>query len=362
MKFQHFLMVSLASLSLVACEGGVGEGGEDTTDVSYTISVDKKVVEANGEDYATFTVTDNTGKDVTADEDILGDIYFVNVANGSRLPRETRTFTSIRNGEYTFYASVKGVRSDNTVTIKVQNRNEYEKYLHKMCLVQLTGTWCSNCPSMTAALRTLKEGEYGENVILLASHLSDKFKYTMEASGKDLASQIFLNFGFSTGSVPNVVYDMAFVKSDRAQYAITSTLLELMIKSPATCGVKIASTSIDGNGNVTIEAAVKADRNANYDLAWAVLADNQYDSSGYEDVYNEVIVAASDNFIKMSSGKVALTKDQEITKTFTTKVTDYAAKDLKVVVFVHSDASGMRLIDNANECKLGESADYLYNE
>ncbi len=362
MKFQHFLMVLLAVFAFVACDGGEGDGGDLVADGTYTISVDKTVVEADGIDFATFTVKDSTGKDVTADEAILSKTYFVNVADESRLPRETRTFSSIRNGEYTFYASVKGVKSENTVTIKVQNRKEYEKYLHKLCLIQLTGTWCSNCPMMTSALRTLKSGEYGENVILLASHLNDKFKYTIESSGKDLASQLFLNFGFTSGSVPNTIYDMAFVKGDRAQYAIGSYLLELMVKSPATCGVKIASSSIDAAGNVTIEASVKADKEANYDLAWAVLADNQYDSSGYEDVYNEVIVAASDNFIKMGSSKVALTAGQELTKTFTTKVTDYAAKDLKVVVFAHSDAHNMAVIDNANECKLGESADYLYNE
>ena len=356
MKFQHLLIASLATFAMVACEtpGGV------TPDGTYTIEVDKTVIEANGEDVATFVVKDSAGNDLTADEEILSKIYFIDEATEARLPRATRTFSSIRNGEYTFYASVKGQQSSNTVTIKVQNRKLYETFLQKLCLVQLTGTWCSNCPSMTAALREFCAGEYGQHVILLAAHLNDK--YSINVNSKDLASSLFINFGYTTAAVPNVVYDMAYIKGDRAQYAITTYITELLSKTPATCGVKISSANIDASGNVTIEAAVKADKDANYDLAWAVLADNQVDSSGFEDLYNEVIVAASDNFVKMGSGKVALTKGQEHTKTFTTKVSGYAAKDLKVVVFAHSDAHGKQMIDNANECAMGSSVDYVYNE
>ena len=356
MKFQHLLIALLATFAMVACE----TPGDVTPDGTYTIEVDKTVIEANGEDAVTFTVKDSAGNDLTADESALSKIYFIDAATEARLPRATRTFSSIRNGEYTFYASVKGQQSSNTVTIKVQNRKLYETYLQKLCLIQLTGTWCTNCPYMTEALREFCAGEYGENVILLAAHLNDK--YSININSKDLASQLFINFGFTTAAVPNVVYDMAYIKGDRAQYAITTYVSELLSKTPATCGVKISSASVDASGNVTIEAAVKADKDANYDLAWAVLADNQYDSSGYEDHYDEVIVATSDNFIKMGSSKVKLTKGQEHAKTFTTKVSGFAAKDLKVVVFAHSDAHGKYMIDNANECAVGSSADYVYNE
>jgi hypothetical protein len=356
MKFQHLLIASLATFAMVACEtpGGV------TPDGTYTIEVDKTVIEANGEDVATFVVKDSAGNDLTADEEMLSKIYFIDAVTEARLPRETRTFSSIRNGEYTFYASVKGQKSSNTVTIKVQNRKLYETFLQKVCLIQLTGTWCTNCPSMTAALNEFCAGEYGKNIVLTACHFNDK--YAINVNGKDLASSLFLNFGFTTGAVPNLVYDMSYIKGDRAQYAITSYITEILSKTPATCGVKISSANIDASGNVTIEAAVKADKDATYDLAWAVLADNQNDASGNEPVYNEVIVAASNNFIKMGSDKVALTKGQEHTKTFTTKVTDYAAKDLKVVVFAHSNAHGAQMIDNANECAMGGSVDYVYNE
>ncbi len=352
MKFQHFLFAAFAALTMIACEEVVvGDG--------YTIEVDKTTIEADGQDLATFTVKDAEGNDLTADESMLSKIYFIDAATEARLPRESRTFSSIRNGEYTFYASVKGQKTSNTVTIKVQNRKEYEKYLQKLCLVQITGTWCVNCPSMTAALGEFRAGEYGENVILLASHLNDKF--SIRVNDKDLASSLFTHFGHTTAAVPNVVYDMATIRSERAQYAITTIVSEQLIKTPATCGVKISSSSVDAEGNVTFEASVKADKGANYDLAWAVLADNQVDSAGYEPVYNEVIVAASDNFLKMGKDKVALTKDQEYTKTFTAKVSGYAAKDLKIVAFAHSDAHGVQVIDNANECKVGESVDYVYN-
>lgn len=373
MKFNKYITFLLMSIALVACrepvddnQGG-NQGGEIPTE-GYTISVDKSVIEADGKDAAVFIVTDANGNNVMEDASIAEKVYFVNAENESRLTRLSTSFSAIKNGDYTFYATVKGEKTVNTVTITVQNRALYEKYLQKVCVYQLTGAWCVNCPSMTAGLTKLRTGDYGENVIVMACHLNDRFKTMMD--GKDLATEVCLYFGHN-GAVPHAFYDMIFDNSSRAESILNQLISTQLLQYPATCGVKVAASSVDAEGNITIEAAVKADRDARYDLGYAILADHQEGgkSGDYEAEYNDVVVGVSSNFVKLNaSTAVSLKAGEEHTETFTTKLSGYKKEDLKVVVFAHSDANtnakGERIamVDNATICALGESVDYILNE
>lgn len=353
MKFWKYVALLFASLAMVACEESVADG-------SYTIEVNKSTIEADGADAATFIVKDSTGKNIMEDKDTASKVYFVNAADESRLPRLSTAFTSIKNGNYTFYATVRGTRTSNSVTIKAQNRGVYEKYTQKVCVYQLTGSWCTNCPSMTAGLHALRDGIYGENVIIMANHFNDRF--SIEVNGKDLATEICYHFGHD-GAVPHAFYDMAFQSRERGESVLNKLIFGQLLNFPAACGVKINSSSVDEGGNITISASVMADRDGNFELGYAILADNQAgNSSEYEAVYNDIVVAASDNYIKMGSGKKSLKAGEEHTATFTTKVSGYKAADLKVVVFAHSDVHGKSFVDNANSCKLGEGVDYILNE
>lgn len=361
MKIQRYFSVLIAALLLLSC------GGDESLGDGFTISVDKTAIEADGRDAAIFIVKDSKGENVMLNEDIAEKVYFVNAADQSRLPRLSTSFSSIRNGEYTFYATIKGEKTLNTVTIKVQNRSLYEKYLQKVGVYQLTGAWCVNCPSMTEGLTKLRNSEYGENVIVMACHINDRFSILID--GKDLSTEVCNYFGHN-GAVPHAFYDMIFQNSARAESQLKQLIAGQLLQYPATCGVKVNSSGVDGSGNITISASVKADRDAHYDLGYAILADNQPGQSGdYEAVYNDVLVAVSSNFVKINgSSAVSLKAGEEHTKTFTVKVDGYKASDLKVVVFAHSDANtndkGVKItmVDNANICKLGESVDYALNE
>jgi hypothetical protein len=94
------------------------------------------------------------------------------------------------------------------------------------------------------------------------------------------------------------------------------------------------------------------------------LADNQPGKGGSEPVYNDVVAAVSDNFIKMQEG-VTLAADEEHTVTFNVSVPKFPGvafkpADYKVVVFAHSDANG-GMVDNANMCAFGSSVGYALN-
>jgi hypothetical protein len=127
---------------------------------------------------------------------------------------------------------------------------------------------------------------------------------------------------------------------------------------------KISKATIDGVGNAEITATVKADKPGKFELGYAILADNQPGKGGSEPVYNDVVAAVSDNFIKMQEG-VTLAADEEHTVTFNVSVPKFPGvafkpADYKVVVFAHSDADG-GMVDIANMCAFGSSVGYALN-
>lgn len=364
MKFYHFLIATLATVAFVACGSKTDEPADDKPipeGSTFTIEVDKTTIEADGVDTATFIVRDAQGNDVLLDASTLSKTYFVNADNEKRLPRESKTFCSIKNGTYTFYATVRGKKTENTVTITVQNRQQYEKYRHQVCVFQFTGTWCPNCPRMTEGLSKLKAGEYGDNVIILASHQQDE--YSISSEGRDVANELCRKFGIT--GIPYCVYDLAFSNGQSSESMLNSLIEQQLMASPAKTGIKIGRTSMDAEGNVTIEASITATKAGTYDLAFVILADNMPgSSSSVEPVYHHVVTAVSPNYAKMSDQtKVQLEAGEEYTTTFTTKIDqpfgkiNVVANDCRVVVYSHN---GLQ-IDNANVCAMGSSVDYILN-
>lgn len=372
MKFHSFLMAALAAVTFVGCDTPEPEPDPEpgTGENTYTIAVDKDTIEADGVDCVTFKVYDAEGNDILVDadgkdSDMLSKVYFVHEKSGKRLERKTKTFSSIVNGEYSFYATIRGEKTSNVVSVKVQNRGKYEKYLQKVCVYQLTATWCGYCPQMTEGLGLLRNGEYGGNVIVMACHAEDDYALPWEnRQGYDLGTYVCVTFG--GGGYPYAVYDMKFGSGQRSESTLNSLVASQLMSNPSTCGVKISKAEVDGAGNVEITASVKASKDGVFDLGYAVLADNQPGKGGTESVYNDVVAAVSSNFVKMSNDtKVSLKADEEYTTTFTCKVNSFKGvafkpADYKVVVFAHSDANG-GMVDNANECKFGKTADYILN-
>lgn len=373
MKFQKMLFAAVAMFAVVGCNSSNNPEDEPAPEGAvYTITIDKDVIEADGNDCVTFTVTDAEGNDLTADASSLNKVYFVNEGDDSRLKRGTRTFSAYRNGTYTFHATYKGKRTQNSVTVTAQNRAKYEKFFHKLCIFQLTGVMCGYCPLLTEGLSDVRVGEYKDQVIILATHgnIPSADPYTLSLGDindpanyvSDLGYAICAKFG--GGGFPYAVIDYVTGTMSRTESAINDVLEGIMLERPATCGIKISKAQIDAEGNAVIEASITAQKAGTYDLAWAVLADNQPPQGGVEPIYHDVVQAVSDNFIAMSDQtKMTLQADEEVTKTFQFKVEPFAnvpfdPANCKVVVFAHSNG----VIDNANTCAVGATANYQYNE
>ena len=353
----------IVAMLTVGCHGDVNDLVVDNqtpdtpqVDNKLVLSVDKTTIEADGEDFVTFSLTFD-GQELMNDEATLSKVYIVHEKSGNRLERYSTTFTAVKNGDYSFVATYKGQQSANSVQVKAVNREKYEAYGQKVMIYDLTGAWCSNCPTMTAGLENVDE-LWKRNMIVLAVHNNDPWDLLHE--GNDLATTMLSRFGGQ--GYPSCVYDLQYLNGNARTPNEIGDLLEKHIKEyPATCGVKIESTKLVGT-TLTIEAALTSATGGEYEFGYAVLLDNQYYTGGYavDDLYNDIVVAFSDNCLGMTDAKITTAPNVERTKSFTVENLKYTdAANMRVVVFALTKRNGKVFVDNANQCKIGGSADYM---
>ena len=364
-RFTKYILLLLAA-AFIGCHGTPNdlikeEGGttepEPTPEVQegLEISVDTTTIEADGSDFATFSLKLN-GKELTTSEEEMEKIYFIHEKSGARLERYSTTFSAVKNGDYSFIATYRGQQSSNSVRVTAVNREKYEPYGQKILVYDLTGAWCPNCPTMTAGLENVDE-IWKENMVVLAVHNNDQWE--LQEGERDLATAMLSAFGGE--GYPTCIYDLQYMNGTaRTPSAIGKIIESHLADYPATCGVKIINTNLTGT-TLTIDAAMTSTKGGEYDLGYAILLDNQYYDGGtaVDDKYSDIVIARSKNFFKMGGDKFTAEANVEHTKSFT--ITDFKQSDLsniRVVVYALTKQNGKVYVDNANVCKLGSSADY----
>ncbi|MBQ6870407.1 MAG: Omp28-related outer membrane protein [Alistipes sp.] len=356
-------IIALSALFTIGCHGTPNdlvvenkpELEKPTIENKLKLSVDKTTLEADGVDFVTFSLTLD-GKELTTDEDELAKIYFIHEKSGNRLERYATTFSAVKNGDYSFVATYKGQQSANSVQVKAVNREQYEPYNQKIMIYDLTSAWCPNCPTMTAGLANI-DPMWKSNAIVLAVHNNDPWELSYE--GSDLATAMLSRFGGQ--GYPSCVYDLQYLNGNARTPKEIGDIIEKHIATyPATCGVKIESTKLVGT-TLTIEAAMTSATGGEYDFGYAVLLDNQKYTGGtaIDDMYSDIVVAKSDNFLEMGDSKITTMPHIERTKSFTVENLKYTdAANMRVVVYVLTKVDGKVMVDNANVCPLGGSVDY----
>ena len=358
-----FPLSVMAAFAMVSCAGthDPDDNGVTAVTAPFTLSTDKEVIESDGKDAAVFTITDAAGN-VLTDDDHIRNASFLIVETG-----EWRTdigsgdapnvFTSIADGTFTVKAMYEGEYCQNEVQVRSQNRRDYELFHKNVLIYRFTATWCQYCPSMTEALD--KINDYSEDhSIVMDFHGNDQ--YTFDAiSG--YANEIYGTKGF-----PYCVYSLVEESGKRTPNDIHRAIKSVLVDCPAKTGIK-ASTSVQ-DGNLVVNATVKASAAGEYDLAMAVIMDDckpskpSDGSSVYEDEYDNVIVGITGNYRAMSSDRFSLDKDEE--KALVKEIADFTADAdrCEVVLFtlVRSD-EGRTIVDNAVSIPVGESVDYRYN-
>lgn len=357
---KKLLNLTLLLLPFAACTPD--NGGSDVVGLApFTLSVDKPVIESDGQQTATFKIVDANGVVITDNSELMSKIYFKNEATGRRLPRKTKTFRSVEDGEYTFSATFSGEPCANTVTIKSENRSVYEVFRKNVCIYRFTATWCQNCPSMTQGLERVDDWTKDRIVELGLHGAGSTFAIT---DGKNyIADYLYPRFG--AGGFPSCVYDLDFMSEVRAYSDIENIIFDRIALAPATCGIKANSSY--SNGVLTLNAWVKTSTGGKYDIGYALLEDDCDGGAGaYEEEYDNVVKSISANYEFMSSAAKELQVNEEHKFVELSQnvgiSSDADLSKFSLAVFALKQSGNKVVIDNVVEIPVnGGNIDYSYN-
>ena len=364
MKNVKAILMILTACAVVACRGNQdgGEMNPDGTMTPYTLTVDKLVIESDGVDFATLTITDAAGQVLTDGYSLRNASFHIEETDewrsGIGSGEDPNKFSSIIDGTYTITAMYNGVECEAPVQITSQNRNKYERFHKNVAIYRLTGTWCQYCPYMTEALNN-RDAYTKDHSIVMEFHNADEFAVSM-GMNMDLAAYLLSRYGTKDDGYPYCIYSITEGSGKRTVNDIKRLVKNRLVEHPAHTGIK-ATSSLDGD-KFTVNATVMASADGSYDLGMAILKDNCYPSgSAYEDVYHDVVLTISGNFYAMSTDTFSLKADAEKTLEKTWESNKLDTKNCRVVLFTLREVDGKVIIDNAVDFKVGDSVDYRYN-
>ena len=330
-----------ATLLIAAAFTACGSDDDDPPADASLVLVPSATTVKTGEQ-VTFTVTDN-GADVTARSQIF-DLTTGDVLTGA--------FSTQKPGSYQF-AAIYDNRTSPSVTVTVQSSTATtDAYFRHVLVLKFTGTWCTYCPNMTAALETVEEA-YPGRMIIMAMHSGDSY---------EVGEQAALANTFKVTGLPTSVFDYR----ETSSYSVA--LLKAKVKRslnefPAVCGVALASRT--EGGKVKIDATVRFQQTGDYKICCAVTEDGIHapGTSGSRDGYYHHVTRA---FATSASGDDIgnRTAGEEYKRSFEIEADDAWTLDkCHVVVYVFDKQPGentVYYVNNAATCPVDGSADFAY--
>lgn len=376
MRYFNIAAAIITAVVMAGCEGQEPEatpapdGPESGVTAGIQLIADKNEVEADGVDCVTFRVvmTNDAGQEEELTELYPRAVRIVDVDTDESLPYKTFSTTSVSNKQVKYKAVYKEEESENTVVVKFQNREKYEKYYQKVAVADFTGTWCTGCPAMVDAIENM-DAEIREHSVIMAIHTNSAY------ADDHLVPVIDKNFGkrvlqaFDVSSVPYCIFDLNEVSNISTKANISGIVRSYLSGHYATCGVRIISSSLE-DMSLNVKVAMTSATGGQYDLGWAFVADGfVYNGGTLESgIYNDVLLAASDNFYKLSSERFTVEADEEVVKEFTCELPylpdGFDPSKARVVAFALSPTENEYnscIVDNITECPLGGGNDYILN-
>ena len=371
-------MLLMSALMLVSCDL-LGEGnktgdenqtgGDDVSlDAGFYMTIDKNVIQSNGEDSVTLMATLD-GNDVTAET-----IFYL-VSGKDLKPMAGNIFSTSTEGEYSFRASYMTFSTKDPVSVKaidtvipdaaVDSDPSNTSFVHRSFLNQYTGTGCGYCPGMKRAIEEAFKDEQTKNMAVLAAVHSygtgdPAYIAAPRASGYPYL-EIDMSAGFS--------YEM----DPTAKGGVLKAALLERTSVPAKVGIS-ANPSLSDN-LLVVRVAVKAAEAGDYSLGVWFMQDNvfgqQTDYLGIADNsynYHDNCVRVADsrnqnNYAGFPLGTLA--KGQVVERTFVCKVEkdDWKLKnltDLHFAAFVTERTKKGFNVLNVVDCKYNEPTPFEY--
>lgn len=343
----------------------VENNGDGYLSGKISLNCDKSIIRADGNDTAVLsvTLTDNSGKlhDVTDD----AEIYCL----GNNVPIESPFIVSSDDIELTYYA-VYGLTVSDDICIKaVENLTalpedtdtESTAFSHRIMLLQHTGTECPNCPALMTTLKNLSGDEdYSSLYYHVASHsynLSDP-AYSPAAGllSRTLEVQYYPWLTFNVSK--ETAYELQEIKNG----------IDALHKDTADVG--ICASSVESNGVIYVDVALKAGVSGEYKVALWLLEDSisgiqSGATSSWQNSHNNCLMEmAGETTTERIYGKTigSLEKGESYSRIFALETHDnWKKENCKIMVITtKKDDSGNFTLANCTICPVDGVVEYSY--
>jgi len=381
---KKFFGYILALLAFASCSGTVDPEADKPDDTSDPIKevpegvlrifADKTSILADGNDEVTFTVMFgsqdvSTAKTLQLIREFDGEEKYMSYG--------ANKFSTVTAGTYKFTAKYYyggNNITDNSVEIEAEEffSGEEKAYGQRVLGVYFTSTGCTSCPSATKGIRNLQEEHTGMiSVAAFHSHMGVVSDPMTIAETSEFNSALG---GFD--GLPRLFWNMR-----KGTHLIGPTFNESYAEEIAAyqpqCGVSVQTypslTDYEGKpADAPVEYTITVGITSNVPSVYrflvflvedGIVADQTGDPDYvHNNVVRKVLTGASGDKI---NDNLPLTVGVEATASRTVTMSpEWRTENMRVIVaaMVSDDGGYNWVVNNVNECKLGENVSYVYAE
>ncbi|MBR4998153.1 MAG: Omp28-related outer membrane protein [Bacteroidaceae bacterium] len=366
------LAVMISGLCFTSCEEKEPEG-------QLVVTASTNIIVADGNDEVVLTAK-------FGELDVTQEVFFY--ANNT--PMSSNVFTTVKAGDYKFFASYKGNLS-NQVTVKAASPalyiaipedsqpEKFSSFSRKVLVAEATGTWCGYCPYMIKGLEYFSEsGSNAEKAVIVAAHSGDEL--SSKASEAAIAALNINEFPSCALNLnPESLVESYSSPSMNAENINTAVGMEL--KESVRVGIAAATAVSADKSTIGVRAAVKVGKEGSYRInAWLIedgVAASQ-SSYWYEFSNGKSAIVIDHMHILRGASSVSPIQGQLLGEKescaagdvidfyyeFDTKEHKIAnVKNCKVAVLVTagSGSASKFFVNNIVECAVGEAVPFAYN-
>jgi hypothetical protein len=238
---------------------------------------------------------------------------------------------------------------------------ENTSFVHRIMLLQHTGTACPNCPRLMVSLKELAEDkDYAEKYQHVASHSynTDDPAYSKAASQISGQSRAYPDLSFNLGAEST---------GNDTSLPTIKEYIDRLHKDAADVGIA-ASAGIEGK-TVTVNVQIKAAVENNYRVAaWILEDDIEAEQDGavapWQNIHENALRAFSGNSLNMGvyGERLGDLKAGETAEKVLAIVLEdgWKAENCKVLVIANSSDQGRYDLANCIICPIGGSVTYDY--
>lgn len=371
----RYMLLAFAAAAFASCSGNIdpenGGGVEEPDEPEVVpegvlrIFADKNEIAADGNEEVTFTV-------MFGSEDVSNakTLQLIRRFNGEEkyMAYGANKFSTVTPGEYTFTAKYYyggNNITDNSVTVEAKQffSGEEKNYMQRVLGVYFTSTGCTSCLTATKGIKAVQDANPGViSVAAFHSHMGvisdpmtipETADFNSALGGFDALPRLFWNMRTGTKLI-GPKFDESFEE-------------EIAAYTP-NCGVAVeTSYSPDSSAPMlTVTAGITSNLPSVYRYIIFLVEDGIVgEQSGeknytHNNVVRDVLTGASGDKIN-DNLPLSVGVEVKASKTVTLSK-DWNVDNMRVIVaaLTSEDGGYNWIVNNVNECKVGESVSYLY--